>query len=128
MAAILRPLALLGLAACAIGTTTRSYQPANGPAGAAVTLSLTEDRVVVGELLAVEETTLLLVERQHLIRVDLATIQRLEGPKLSTAGGSLSAATRERLRLISRYPQGMTPELEARLLQAYGTSAVRPIS
>jgi hypothetical protein len=122
-------LALMSTAvACSVGTTTQGYQPATGPAGAAVTLALTGHRAIGGELLAVEHTSLLLVENAQLIRVEVASIRRLKGPKLSVSGPNLSGATREQLRLISRYPQGVSPELEARLLRAYGMSAVRRIS
>ena len=49
---------------------------------------------------------------------------------VSFTGRTLMAKSdeaRERLRLISRYPQGMSPELEARLLEAYGQSRVLEI-
>lgn len=118
---------LLLLAGCSVGPTTRGYQPATGPAGAAVTLALTDDRSVGGELLAVEDTTLLLLENRQLIRVDLATVRSLKGPRLNVSRANLTGAVRERLRLISRYPQGVSSDLEARLLQAYGTTAVRRI-
>jgi hypothetical protein len=124
-----RLLALLSaVVGCSVGTTARSYQPAKGPAGAAVTLELTEHRSLGGELLAVEDTTLLLVGNDQLIRVDVTSIRKLKGPKLSVSGPNLIGPTRERLRLISRYPQGVSPELEARLLGAYGRSSVRRIS
>jgi hypothetical protein len=119
-------LALL-LAACSIGPTTKSYPPANGPAGATVTVELHDDRAIGGELLAVEDSSLLLVEKRQLIRLGIASVRVLKGPRLSTSGRELSERVRERLRLISRYPQGVSPELEARLLHAYGASAVRRI-
>ena len=94
-----------------------------GPAGAAVTLNLPGDRKVGGELLAVEDSTLLLLEERQLVRVDIAAIKSLRGPSISTR--ILSDEMRGRLRLISRYPQGVPPELEAALLQAYGGTEVR---
>jgi hypothetical protein len=127
--AALRPLtALLLFAACSVGTTGRSYAPAKGPAGATVSLALTGKRDVAGELLAVEEATLLILQERQLIRVAVALIQSGKAPKVSFSGQSLAGATRERLRLVSRYPQGVSPELEARLLQAYGVTSVRQIS
>lgn len=125
----LRPtIALLLLAACMVGTSGRSYAPARGPAGATVTLELQGKRVVVGELLAVEDTTLLVLQQEQLIRVAIATIESGKAPKISFAGRSMSAATHERLRLVSRYPQGVSAELEARLLQAYGATSVGRVS
>jgi len=118
--------ALLLLAACSVGTTGRSYAPAKGPAGAAVSLDLAGRREVSGELLAVEEATLLVLQEQQLIRVAVTLIESGKAPKVSFKGWT--GATRERLRLISRYPQGVSPELEARLVEAYGVSSVREIS
>lgn len=127
MRASLRPLAaLLLLAACSVGTTGRSYAPAKGPAGATVTLDLTGKRTVSGELLAVEETTLLVLQQRQLIRVGVPLIESGKAPKVSFTGWT--DATRERLRLISRYPQGVSPELEARLVEAYGVTGIREIS
>ncbi len=125
----LRPMiAPLLLAACMVGTSGRSYAPARGPAGAMVSLELAGKPVVTGELLAVEDETLLVLQAQQLVRVAIASIESGKAPKVSFAGRSMSPDTRERLRLVSRYPQGVSAELEARLLQAYGATAVGRIS
>lgn len=119
--------ALAVLAACAVGTTGGSYEPAKGPAGARVTLEVTGHREVIGELLAVEDTSLLVLQERQLLRVPLPLVISGNAPKVSFTGRTLMAKSdeaRERLRLISRYPQGMSPELEARLLEAYGQSRV----
>jgi hypothetical protein len=127
MPALLRRFAaLLLLTACTVGTTARNYAPAQGPAGASVTLGLSGNREIGGELLAVEGAGLLLLENRQLIRVDFRAIKSLRGPKISTR--DLDQTMRERLRLISRYPQGVSPELEERLLQAYGAASVREVS
>jgi hypothetical protein len=118
--------ALLLLTACTVGTTGRNYAPAKGPAGASVTLGLSGNREIGGELLAVEGAGLLLLENRQLIRVDFGAIKSLRVPKISTR--DLDQTMRERLRLISRYPQGVSPELEERLLQAYGAASVREVS
>lgn len=121
-------LALLLVAACPIGTTGRGYAPAKGPAGATVTLELTGHRRIVGELLAVEDTALLVLEDRQLVRVPLPLILSGNAPKVSFNGQAATGGLGEpgeRLRLISRYPQGVSAELEARLLQAYGQSGVR---
>lgn len=118
------------LAACAVGTTGGSYEPAKGPAGARVTLEVTGHREVIGELLAVEDASLLLLQERQLVRVPLALIVSGNAPKVSFTGRTLMAKSdeaRERLRLISRYPQGMSPELEAMLLEAYGQSRVQEV-
>jgi hypothetical protein len=120
--------ALILLAACSVGTSGRSYPPAQGPAGAIVTLGFTDRRTMTGELLAVEAGSLLLLEGREVVRVALPVVQSGKAPKVSFAGPTLDAATRERLRLISRYPQGVSADLEARLLEAYGLTAVREVS
>jgi hypothetical protein len=122
------PTTTLLLASCSIGTTGSNYGPATGPAGATVALSLTEQRLFGGELLAVEESSLLIADRNQLFRIDLRVILSGEAPKVSFRGGSLSADARRQLRLISRYPQGVSPTLEAGLLKAYGAPQVIPIS
>jgi hypothetical protein len=111
-----------------VGTSGSNYPPAQGPAGATVSIDLNDKRKIRGELLAVEEATLLLLQQREVIRVAVAQIRTGKAAKVKFAGPNLAASTRERLRLVSRYPQGVSPELEARLLEAYGTTSVRQIS
>lgn len=120
--------ALLLLAACPVGTTGKGYAPAKGPAGATVTLELTARPQIVAELLAVEESALLVVREGRVARVPLSLVASGKAPKVSFTGPTLTGETRERLRLISRYPQGVSADLEARLLEAYGQSGVEEVS
>jgi hypothetical protein len=83
---------------------------------------------MTGELLAIEQASLLLLEGREVVRVALPLVQAGKAPKVSFVGTALDDATRERLRLISRYPQGISGDLEARLLEAYGLTAVREVS
>ena len=110
-----------------VGSSGSHYPPAQGPAGAIVSLDLEDKRRITGELLAVEEAALLLLQERAMTRVALPVIRSGKAPKIYFSGAKLDAATRERLRLVSRYPQGVSPELEARLLQAYGTTSVGQI-
>lgn len=123
---VLVPLLFLG--GCMLGASKSSYAPAKGPAGAMVSLDLGGDRRFEGELLAVEHTTLLVLQAQQPVRIALPLIRSGKAPKVSFTGRSLTGDVRERLRLISRFPQGVSPELEARLLQAYGARSVREVS
>ena len=120
--------ALILLTACSVGSTGRNYAPAKGPAGATVSLELTGKRTMTGELLAVEQGSLLVLAGRQLNRVALPVIQSGKAPKVSFTGGTLKDELRERLRLISRYPQGVSPDLEARLLEAYGQNLVQEVS
>ena len=121
---------LLLLLGCMVGTTSHNYQPAQGPAGAAIRLTLADGRTVTGELLSVGSEVLLVLERREalergqLLRVSLGALRELSAPKVSHSGSDLPTDIRERLRLISRYPQGVSPELERQLLQAYGQEAI----
>ena len=117
------PIFLLG--ACYVGTSARNYAPAKGPAGAMLELDLEGARKAGGELLAVEDSTLLLLVGRNLVRLPMSQVKHGRAPKLSFSRDDLRGEKRYRLRLISRYPQGLTPELEARLLEAYGADSVR---
>jgi len=76
----------------------------------------------------VEDSSLLVLAGRQLIRVPLPRIQSGKAPKLSFTGTTLKGEARKRLRLISRYPQGVSPDLETRLLRAYGQTAVQESS
>lgn len=118
----------LGLlvAACTIGTHAKNYAPAKGPAGAMVNLQLTDRTRITGELLAVEQTALLILRDSQLVRIELSRVRTGSAPKLSF-NGQLRGDSRDRLRLISRYPQGVSPELEGQLARAYGQGGVRTV-
>ncbi len=118
---------LILLTACSVGTSGRKYAPAKGPAGATVTLELTGQRKLSGELLAVEESSLLVLENREMVRVPVPLISSGKAPGVSFNGNTFSQV-RERLRLISRFPQGVSPSLEARLLEAYAQTGVREVS
>jgi hypothetical protein len=123
------PVLTLGLGligACQIGTHAKNYAPARGPAGAILDLRFSDKSRARAELLAVEDSALLVVENAQLARVPLAQIRSARGPKVAF-DSRLRSDTRERLRLLSRYPQGVSPEMEGRLLQAYGQSTVRSL-
>lgn len=119
-------LGLTLLSGCQVGTHAKNYQPATGPAGAMVNLQLQDKSRTSGELLAVESNALLLLRANVLTRVPLTQIRSGKAPKVSF-DGRLKGDLRERLRLISRYPQGVTPELENQLLRAYGQSETRSL-
>ena len=122
-------IALALLAGCMVGTTVKNYAPAQGPAGATVKLELTGNRTLAGELLAVQDSSLTILSGGQLIRVRMPLVQTGNAPKLSfTAAELKNGGVRERLRLISRYPQGISPDLETRLLQAYGQTGVQETS
>ena len=112
------------LAGCTVGSKVKNYPPAQAPAGATLELELAGQRALTGELLAVADSALLVQSGGRLHRVRVALIRLGNGPRVSFTGATLEPEVRERLRLISRYPQGVSPELQSRLLQAYGQTRV----
>jgi hypothetical protein len=117
-------LVLLALAACAIGSTAGSWKPATQAAGTDIELDLQGNRVVKGELLAVEPGRFLVLEPARMVRVAFEAVRNGAAYKTGFSSQPISAETLARLRLMSRYPQGVPSELEQQLLAAYGFAAV----
>jgi hypothetical protein len=123
-------MAALMLAGCVMGGTVESFAPAATPAGLDVTLRL-GGRSVAGELLAVEDSSLLLVVRfpnpdsssmPRLARVQTRRIRSIEG-SVALRGGWVPSDS-AKYRRMARYPQGVNRDLEARLVAAYQVLAV----
>lgn len=123
---------LLGLASCSVGPRAEKFVPAHRPGGAEVRLDFGRRKgSAVGELIAVQDTALLILVASVIELVPLASIDR----GAVTASGSRASfsrrptpETRERLRLLSRYPNGVTPELLRQLLEAYGQAELKVLS
>jgi hypothetical protein len=116
-------LALTALLGCSIGGSVAGWKPATQAAGTAIELDLGGNHRVKGELIALDSAGFLVLEPTRLVRVDPAELRGGSGYK-TNFDAPLSAQTRDRLRLMSRYPQGVSPEVEEALLQAYGWSRV----
>jgi len=120
---ILLSVLLAGLTGCAVGPRAEDQPIARQPRGAAVQLN-TADGAIAGELLAVQDTAIVILTRAQRatlvpFRVILDGDAELAGG--ITRGGRVPAAHRlERLRLVSRFPQGLDPELQRALLTALG--------
>jgi hypothetical protein len=136
-------LVLLVLLAGALGpgcTIHSSYDASRfGPSGVRLTAETQGDRSLEGEVLALTSDTLL-VRVLRSSGSSLPTLVRLPAAHLRTGefrGASsldLSASFwvptrrwREGVRLRSRYPQGLTPELRSRLLRTYDQSTMPTI-
>ena len=117
----------LACVACVVGQHIDTFEPANGPAGGTVTLTTNVKPIgYLGELLAVEDSALLLVRNDTLMRVPSSLIRSIDAP-YGGGSGKLDKHQREKLRLISRYPKGVTPDLEQRLLAAYHQPRVKVV-
>ncbi len=123
---------LVGLSGCLLlGPTARSFPPATGPAGVRATLT-TSQGVFDAEVVEVRDAALLVLRGDNrLVLVPYTAIQRGEFDqmrRLRIEGRQpLERPHLEQLRLVSRYPQGVSPELLRTLLAAYGQRELEEI-
>jgi hypothetical protein len=117
--------ALLGALACSIGGSVAGWKPATQAAGTDIELDLGGSERVRGELIAIDSAGFLVLEPGRLVRVGFAGVRGGTAYKTSFDEPPISAETKDRLRLMSRYPQGLRPDVEQQLLQAYGFIAVQ---
>jgi hypothetical protein len=119
------------IAGCVLGPTVDGFAPATTPAGLDISVQV-ERASYAGELLAVEDTALLMVVRfpnpdssnvPRLARVATRRIRHVSG--VISMRGTWTASNAEEYRPLSRYPQGVNAELEARLAAAYHVAGVR---
>ena len=121
--------AAAALTACMVnaGQRVERYPVATEPRGLTATLRLEGQRpTIVGELLEVQDTALLLMaERQVLLvpyhRLLHARFEQM--PSYRAQWGAPAPAFRRELSLRSRYPQGVSPEILAKLLAITGQSS-----
>jgi hypothetical protein len=118
---------LLSLAGCYVGPRGEMQALATEPRGARITVR-TGAIEVGGELLAVLEDAIVVrtTGPDRILQVPLRQVSRLQ---VEMAGSSLDgrfirSRDLERLRRVSRFPQGLTPELRDRLVAAYGVPGV----
>jgi len=118
----------LGLA-CVYGLPARRYEPALGPRGVAATVWIhppgsarrpRERMLLGGELMEVRDAGLVVGAARGLVLVPYGAIARATFAQTGIVleGRPPDPAPRERLRLISRFPQGLSPELLRRILDA----------
>jgi hypothetical protein len=106
---------------CAYGMTAEKLTAAHEPAGVRTRVN-TGQRHLSGELIEVRDDGLLLVSDKIVRLVPYGTIvsAQFDQTKDQIDGRQPPARDRrERLRLLSRYPQGLTPDLLRELLRAY---------
>lgn len=121
------PLVLLAALGCQVGTRLKKFAPAQGPAGVATQILLVEVRTrITGELLAVGDSALFVLRNgQRVVAVSYAAIERAEFRQIGmwTSGGQPpDSALAQRLALVSRFPQGMSGDLLARVLAVHAQS------
>ncbi len=110
-----------GAVACYVGPNVARFAPATGPRGIVVDLRLKQARVQ-GELLEVQDSALLVLRDDRVVLVPLAAVQvgSFEQRGVLIENGHSAGPTTQELKLISRFPAGLTPAMKTRLLATYG--------
>jgi hypothetical protein len=109
---------------CSIGMTALKYPPAQGPAGVIMRVR-TAQGLLSGELIEVRDAGIVVLEDQKLRLLPYTTILSSEVDRTDSRY-AISQRTvpkpdvQAHLRLLSRFPRGLTPELMRQLLDAYG--------
>ena len=135
MSALLRPLTLaacavfLTMAACNVGPRIATYAPAHEPTGLRVNVRTPAD-FAMGELIDVRDSAVVVLAAGDLVLVPLRLVSDLRFAHQGTIprrGKYLTADHRAILRKVSRFPQGMTPDIEARFLSELGRPSMRVV-
>lgn len=127
---------------CSTGIEVADFKPAQGPAGVQMELKLDrdvlDDNKIEGELLAIRPDGILLsvngymgsdssVRRVVLIpfsMIDTAALEQMGKARVESQGEQ-SEIVLNRLRLVSRFPQGVSDELLTSLMNAYGQAELQ---
>lgn len=119
---------VLFCAGCYHGQRLATFPSAYTPAGIFSDLRLRETRVQ-GELLEVHDSALVVVTPEA--KVTLVYFDDIRSWRFGQKGGALIGEGGDvpvaRLRTFSRYPAGMTPDVRARLLSAYGQTEIEVV-
>ena len=112
-------------AGCTLGPTIQEFEPAHRAAGAVATVRLAR-ATIAGELLAVSDSGVLLLARDGITEVPFRLVRSgiVQGmPNDFGMGDAPDSDTRRTMRNLSRFPQGLSPELLEKLLAAYRQQA-----
>ena len=113
------------LAGCTLGPTIQEFEPAHRAAGAVATVRLAR-ATIAGELLAVSDSGVFLLARDGITEIPFRAIRGgiVRGmPNDFGMGDAPDPNTRRTMRNLSRFPQGLSPELMEKLLAAYRQQA-----
>jgi hypothetical protein len=109
---------------CSIGMTALKYPPAQGPAGVIMRVRTAQGQVS-GELIEVRDAGIVVLADQKLRLLPYTVILSSEVDRTDSRY-AISQRTvpkpdvQAHLRLLSRFPQGLTLELMRQLLETYG--------
>jgi hypothetical protein len=129
---IMLMIAVCAASGCKVGLTVKNFPPALGPKGVMMQVT-TQTRQLSGELLEVRDTALVLLAAGKVRLVPYNAIVSSDVEK--TSGGfaikglrAPKPGVREHLRLLSRFPQGLAPELLQQLLAGYGQTEMAGVN
>lgn len=119
---------LLAWSGCVFGPRVGGFQPAQGRAGVQAQLLVGTSRIA-GELIDVRDTAIVILLGERLTLVSWRSIEHRTFIGMgeideNLTGQSPNPDALRRLRLVSRFPQGMSPELEQRFLTALNQSDI----
>jgi hypothetical protein len=116
----------LSIAGCMVGTSSATFKPANAPAGVEARLRFRRGEIR-GELLEVRDSGVVVAPAGEIIYVPFAHIRlaAFEQTHLGYMGRSPRPEVRERMRLLSRFPNGLPADQLERLLAARGQQSLR---
>lgn len=118
----------LGSAGCHVGKKAETLALAHSPSGAMANLDVNQQGAVAGELLAAEDGALVLLRGRSMLSIPYSQIRYAAFPEIQqrySLGQRLpDAETLRRLRLISHFPQGISPELRTKLAAMYVADTV----
>ncbi|MEO8564008.1 MAG: hypothetical protein ABI601_18150 [bacterium] len=121
------------LAACHWGANVKTFEPAMTPAGVRVALRVRGERADrLGELYAVDSSGVTL-RAERVVRVHWASVAAMDvielgkGYDISPDLPTIDAPHRARLAAVSRFPQGLSGALLARVLARVGQRAIEEV-
>ncbi len=139
---LLQLISFLAMAGCSTSVEVKDFKPAQGPQGIQMELSLNGNVIdgdkIDGELLAVRGDGVLLNVADYpgsvgaantvvLIpfwMMDRAKLEQMGSAKVESQGEEGNEVYLARLRMVSRFPQGLSDELLAKLLTQTGQEKV----
>ena len=111
---------------CIFGSHVGTFAPANSPNGVTARLETSAGRVTA-ELLEVRDSGLVVLDNAKVTFVPYRSISDGSFNQLGVTirnGQFQNAEKRNRARLVSRFPQGITPETERELLGFYHQTSI----
>ena len=117
-------------AGCNFGMTAKKYPPAQQPNGVVMQVTTAKGQWS-GELIEVRETGIVLLAGGKLrllpyTEIVSSNVEKTDPSHAISKGAIPNNQVREHLRLLSRFPQGLSPELLQQLLSAYNQVDLTP--